>query len=93
MEVCRKNFPEINKDNDEVFIQHLCGVIESIDEFSSLEISKTPYSYHFRIAPSIPKYINNIIHEINTFNNLYGIKLDFSKSIKTSSIITFNIYF
>lgn len=93
MDVCRKNFPEINKDNDEVFIQHLCGIIESVDELSSLEISKTPSSYHFRIAPSIPKYINHIIHEITKFNNLYGIKLDFSKSIKTTAVITFNIHF
>lgn len=93
MEISRKNFPEIGKDNDDVFIGHLCGVIESVDELSSVEISKTPCSYHFRIAPSIPKYINNIIHEINTFNNLYGIRLDFSKSIKTTSVITFNIYF
>ena len=93
MEILKRNFPEINNDNDEVFIQHLCGVIESVDELSSLEISKTPQSYHFRIAPSIPKYINHIMHEITKFNNMYGIKLDFSKSIKTTAIITFNIRF
>ncbi len=93
MEVLRKNFPEINNDNDEVYIQHLYGIIESVDELSCVEISKTPSSLHFRIAPSIPMYINPLMHEITKFNNLYGIKLDFSKSIKTSSVITFNIHF
>lgn len=91
MEVLRRNFPEINTDNDEVFLGYLCGIIESVDELSSVEISKTPYSYHFRIAPSIPKYINMLIYEITKFINLYKIKLDFSKSIKTTSVITFNI--
>lgn len=90
-EVQRKGFSKVISDNDEVFLRMLIGVVESVDELSSLEISKTPYSYHFRIAPSIPKYINHIMHEITTFNNLYGIKLDFSKSIKTTAVITFNI--
>lgn len=91
MEILKRNFPEIGRDNDEVFIGYLCGIIESIDELSCLEISKTPHSYHFRIAPSIPKYINHIIREIIRFNNLYNIRLDFSKSIKTTSVITFDI--
>lgn len=91
MEVLRRNFPEINTDNDEVFLGYLCGIIESVDELSSVEISKTPYSYHFRIAPSIPKYINMLVYEITKFFNLYHIRLDFSKSIKTTSVITFNI--
>ena len=91
MEINRRGFPEINKDNDEVFLLHLQGVVDSIDELCSFEIVKTPTSYKFRIAPSLPKYINPIIKELTKFNNMYGIHLDFGKSIKTSSVITFNI--
>jgi len=91
MEVCRKGFSLINKDNDEVFLQQLIGVCESVDELSSMDISKTPYHYHFRLTPSIPSYINPLIKEILKLNNLFGIRLDMGKSIKTSAVINFNI--
>lgn len=91
MEVQRSNFPEIMKDNDQIYISHVCGIIESIDELCSLQIRRTPYHYQFRIAPSLPKYINLLIHEITKLNNMYGIRLNFGKSIKTSSVITFNV--
>jgi hypothetical protein len=79
------------RDNDEVFIDKLLGTIESIDELSSIEIINKESSYHFRIAPSIPKYLEPILYEILTFVNMFGIKLTLGKSMKTSSIITFDI--
>lgn len=91
MEINRKNFPKLMLDNDELFISALIGVIESVDELSSLEIFKKFNSYNFRIASSLPKYNNMLIEEILKFHNLFGIRLDMSKSIKTSSIISFNI--
>lgn len=91
METNRRGFPEINKDNDEVFLSHLQGVVDAIDELCCLEIVRTPFSYKFRIAPSLPKYIDPIIKELTKFNNLYGIRLNFGKSIKTTSVITFDI--
>ena len=91
MEISRRGFPEITKDNDEVFIQHLCGVVESTDELSSMEISKTPNSYHFRIAPSVPRYIEPLIHAIVRLNNMFNIRIDMSKSMKTSCVINFTI--
>lgn len=91
MEVKRKNFPEIMKDNDEVFLAYLCGVVEATDELASMEILKTSHSYHFRIAPSTPRYLEPLLYTILDFVNLYGIHLELSKSIKASSTITFDI--
>lgn len=91
MEVNRRHFPKKMQDNDEIFLAHLEGVISSIDELCSLEISKSINSYRFRIAASLPKYNNMLIEEILKFCNLFQIKLDMSKSIKTSSIIFFEI--
>ena len=89
MQINKRFFPNRMQDNDETFIASLLGLIESIDELCSIEITKKPNSYHFRIAASIPKYNNMLIEEILKFHNLFGIRIDMGKSIKTSSVITF----
>ena len=91
MEINRKHFPKVMQDNDEVFLAHLEGVISSVDELCSLEITKNKDSYRFRIAASLPKYNNMLIEEILKFCNLFQIRLEMGKSIKTSSVITFEI--
>lgn len=91
MEILRKNFPEIMLDNDEIFFQHFFGMLSSIDELCSVMIVKTGHSYNFRIAPSVPKYFDSLLKEILKFVNLYGIHLTFSKSMKSSSTISFEI--
>lgn len=92
MEVSRKNFPKIMRDNDEVYFSHLQGIICSVDEYASMEIVKMDDKYHFRLIPSIPKYTQLLLKSILEFNNLYGIRIEMSKSIKIASTITFNIY-
>jgi hypothetical protein len=91
MEVNRKHFPKVMQDNDEVFLAHLEGVISSVDELCSLEITKLTNSFRFRIASSHPMYNNMLIEEILKFCNMFKIRVDMSKSIKTSSVITFEI--
>lgn len=91
MEINRKHFPKVMQDNDEVFLAHLEGVISSVDELCSLEITKNTNSYKFRIAASLPKYNNMLIEEILKFCNMFHIRVDMSKSIKTTSVITFEI--
>ena len=91
MEVNRKHFPKVMQDNDEIFFASLIGVIESVDELCSLEITKNTNSYRFRIAASVPMYNNMLIEEILKFCNMFKIRVDMSKSIKTSSVITFEI--
>ena len=91
MQISRKYFPEILPDNEEVYFQHLIGVIESVDELSSLQISKLKESYHFRIAPSTPRYNQMLLEELLKLHNLFHLKLDISKSIKSSGTIVFQI--
>ena len=91
MIVNRKHFPEITQDNDEMYIAHLQGVIDSIDEYAKMEITKSLSGYHFRIVPSLPKYNMPLLEEILKLNNLYHLRLSLSKSIKTSGTLSFDI--
>jgi hypothetical protein len=91
VEIQRKFFPPILAENDKVFFAHLEGVICSVDELCSLLVTKTKIAYAFRIAPSHPKYNNMIIEELLKFHNMFKIRLDMSKSIKTTGTIVFKI--
>jgi len=91
MLISRKFFPKVMLDNDEVYLAHLEGIINSVDELSSMEIIKKDDVYKFRLAPSLPKYIPNLLEEILKFHNRFHIKLILSKSIKTSGTIVFEI--
>lgn len=92
MQVKRKYFPEVINDNDENYFSSLIGYIESIDELSSVQITYNSDKYHFRIAPSHPRYMQMLFDELIKFHNLFGIHLDISKSIKSSGTIAFNIH-
>ena len=91
MLINKRFFPKIVPDNDAVYLSHLEGIITSVDELSSLEIVKGRDSYKFRLAPSLPKYIPLLLEEILKFHNMYDIRLQLSKSIKTSATINFEI--
>lgn len=84
-------FPNILRDNEENYFAQLEGIIDSVDELSSMEITFTGEKYIFRLAPSHPKYTNTLMAELIKYHNLFGIRLDFSKSIKTTAIILFNL--
>lgn len=79
------------QDNEIAYFSHLEGVISSVDELSILEVTKNPSSYHFRLAASLPKYNNMLLEEILKLHNLFKIRLDLSKSIKSSATIVFEI--
>jgi hypothetical protein len=91
MTVSKRFFPEVMPDNEVAYFAHLEGVINSVDELSSLEITKNPRSYHFRLAPSLPKYNELLLEEILKLHNIFQIKLNLSKSIKSSGTISFEI--
>lgn len=90
MKVYRKSIGII-PDNEEQYFLMLTAVIESVDEFSTMVIHRNPRNYQFQITPSEAIYISSIIKEINKLNNLYGIKVDFSKSMKASASVDFFI--
>jgi hypothetical protein len=91
MQISKKFFPEVMQDNEIAYFSHLEGVISSVDELSILEVTKNPSSYHFRLAASLPKYNNMLLEEILKLHNLFKIRLDLSKSIKSSATIVFEI--
>jgi len=91
MQINKKFFPEVMQDNETAYFAHLFGIIDSVDELSTLEITKNPHSYHFRLAASLPKYNNMLLEEILKLHNIFQIKLNLSKSIKSSATIVFEI--
>lgn len=91
MLIHRKHFPQILPDNEETYLSMLIGVLESVDELSSLQVTRLPYGYLFRLSPSIPMYNDSIIEELLKFHNLLNIRLDLSKSIKSSGTLSFKI--
>jgi hypothetical protein len=91
MQINKKFFPQVMQDNEIAYFAHLEGIISSVDELSTLEITKNPNSYHFRLAPSLPMYNDMLLEEILKFHNLFKIRLNLSKSIKSSATITFEI--
>jgi hypothetical protein len=91
MQINKKFFPQVMQDNELAYFAHLEGIISSVDELSTLEITKNPNSYHFRLAASLPMYNELLLEEILKFHNMFKIRLDLSKSIKSSATITFEI--
>jgi DNA-binding phage protein len=91
MYIIKKYFPQVMADNEMAYFNHLFGVIESVDELCSMEITKKPTAYHFRIATSVPKYNETLLQEILKLHNLFNIRLNLSKSIKSSATIVFDI--
>jgi hypothetical protein len=91
MVINKRFFPEVLLENEMAYFAHLEGILSSVDELASVEITKSPYSYHFRIAPSVPRYTNMLLQEILKFHNIFQIRLNLSKSIKTSGSIVYEI--
>jgi hypothetical protein len=91
MQIQTKFFPQVMPDNELAYLAHLRGLIESVDELSTLEITKNPSSLHFRLAPSLPMYNDMLLEELLKFHNMLQIQLNLSKSIKSSATIVFNI--
>jgi hypothetical protein len=91
MRIIKKYFPQVMGDNEEIYFNHFFGIVESVDELCSMEITKKPTAYHFRIATSSPKYNDVLLQEILKLNNRFKINLNMSKSIKTSATIVFDI--
>lgn len=90
MKIYRK-FLGILTDNEENYISLLSASLESIDEFCCLVVVKNPKSFLFRISPSEAVLIPSLVKSIIEVNNLFNIKVDFSKSMKSSASIDFTI--
>lgn len=78
-------------DNDASYFSLLEGVLDSVDNLCQMSVVKGMDSYHFRIIPSDTRLVDNMVAEILRLNNLIGIHLEMSKSIKNMGIISFQI--
>ncbi len=91
MRIVRRGFPEILPENDKSYFAMLEGVVNSVDELSTMEIVKGPDSYTFRIAITSPSYLTPLIHLLNEMHNVFSIRVNFSKSIKSSASLSYKI--
>jgi hypothetical protein len=86
-----KNFPPVIPDNEDVYYKYLQATIETIDYLSSLQIVRASSAVHVKLSPSHPRYIHRLIGALNDFHNMMGMRIHYSKSIKTSCTINFQI--
>lgn len=78
-------------ENEATYLGHIEGVISSVDELASMEITKNPAAYSFRITTSTPAYSQMLLQTLLDFHTMLNIKLEISKSIKNNSTISFAI--
>lgn len=90
MQVVFNDF-QVLRENDKTYFHILESVINSVDELSILEVRKNRDNYSFRLSISESGYIVPLIRELNAMHNKFNIKVDFSKSIKSSAVINFKI--
>lgn len=90
MEIIKKGF-SILPENDIAYFTLLEGVINSVDDLSTMEIRKNPDNYQFRIAISTAIGIPVLIETLNDLHTMLGIHLNYQKSMKTSCNIAFTI--
>jgi hypothetical protein len=91
MQVLYQAFPAILPDNEMQYFSLLGAVVESIDEYAALRITHKPTGYSFILTPSEPRYTQVLLEEILQLHNLMNIRLSLSKSIRTTSTISFEI--
>jgi len=83
------NIPKLMLDNDAAYINHVEAVIKSIDEECKLNIRKRSDSLAFQVTPSISALKPFIIKAIRKSHYKLGLKIDFSKSVNASDLISF----
>lgn len=93
MKIEIKNFNCILPDNEQMYFSILEGSISSIDADASVMIIKGIDKIYFRISPSEPVYSQTLMEDLLKLHNLMGLNLNFSKSIRLTSTISFSINF
>ena len=91
MKIEKVNFPKVMPDNDDMYLDLLEALINSIDESSVVEATRKLSGIHIRISPSLPAHSQMLLTTIRDFHYMLGIRIEFSKSIRSSSIINFTI--
>lgn len=82
-------FLGVINDNDSSYFSMLEGLCDSIDPDSAMTVIKGSNGYHFRLIPSSSNSIDHLVREITTLSSMVGVQLELSKSIKSTSVISF----
>lgn len=84
-------FPAILPDNEYTYFRYVEGSIGSVDHAASVQFTNMLHAVNIRIAPSRPILIDGIIESLQDIHNRLSLKMEYSKSMKTSAVISFNI--
>lgn len=77
------------RDNDAAYLNHVEYVVNSVDEEAKLTVIQRLDSLGFQVVPSDEKLKPFIIKAIRKSHYKLGLKIDFSKSVNASNIISF----
>jgi hypothetical protein len=91
MNITTLNFPPIMPDNDMYYLRLLEAFLNSVDESCNAEVTYRLASIGIRIAPSTPDYTQHILETVKEMHYMIGLRVEFSKSIRTSSTIDYII--
>lgn len=83
------NIPKLMLDNDAAYINHVEYLVNSVDEEAKLTIIQKIDSLGFQVIPSDMKLKAFIIKAIRKSHYKLGLKIDFSKSVNATNIISF----
>jgi hypothetical protein len=89
--VQRKGFPSAIPDNDAIFLAHFESFMEGVDIDAVIYEDRGPDKIYFSVVPSKTIFFDNIISQISEYFTIFGIRVDFSKSMKSSFTIKFSI--
>lgn len=93
MRILYSGFPSIISDNEETYFKHLEGLVSSLDQYASISASKKPEGIVIRVTPSDYKSLLSLLAELKKLNTKFGLIVEFSKSMKSSNNICYNINF
>jgi hypothetical protein len=91
MEVERSQFPSILPENEETYIKLLLRTLDIVDTSSSVVLCMMPNGIRVRISPSTPSNFFKILKEVEKFHTLLNIRVEFYKSMKLGSNISYLI--
>lgn len=91
MRIVYKDIPKVIPENEMAYFSILESCCNTIDELSTIEIRRNIDNYSFRIAITSPSYLSPLVEQLNCLHNLLSIHVDFSKSIKSSSSLSYKI--
>jgi hypothetical protein len=93
MFIQKLNFPSVLTEAEKTYMLHLEGIVSSVDAQADVIVMRRLEGVSVRISPSAPAYFPIILQMIKKSHRFLGIEVEFSKSMRISSNIFFNINF